>query len=113
MVLMKIAHTKAKIGRTMLAKLCLGFMTHIVRMNWIFASRSRLNRSLICQNTREVPRRYVSMYKSGQTESTERPRENLRFECPDARGENLCARSKSVTVLLRFTDARPSNISRK
>ncbi len=27
---------------------CLGFMAYNVRTNWIFASRSRLNRSLIC-----------------------------------------------------------------
>jgi hypothetical protein len=42
----------------MLAKLYLGFMTHIVRMNWIFASRSRLNRSLIFES---APRSAASL----------------------------------------------------
>jgi hypothetical protein len=37
-----------------------------------------------------VPRRYVSMYESRETESTERRRENLRFEFPRRkRGESV------------------------
>ena len=38
---------------------------------------------------------------------------NLQFECTGATEEKLCARSKSVTILLRFTDCEPEQHQQK
>ncbi len=51
---MQIAHAKAKIRRTTLAKLCPGFIEHIIRVNRVLASRSRLNGLTIDQNTSKI-----------------------------------------------------------
>ena len=44
-VLIKIAHIKPKVRRTLLAKLRFDFMAPIIRANWIFASGELCNLS--------------------------------------------------------------------
>ena len=90
-------------------KLYLGFIANSIRVNCGYASKSRLNRSVIAQNDPNIRLAIRADTERRKQESTWHHRQNRGVECSDARG--IVRTVKSVTVLLGFTGERLTNIS--